>query len=130
MLTELTEEQRQMMVTVRDEWINFTLHSGKQPSSAELRPYVDWLYRTFNKKPPVIVICSGPMVQQLTINILKSEEFWKSLKHGKIKIGRPVGSAVRSALKQTYFQYEGLGSESWISLYDYFTRISFAPKMT
>ena len=48
MLDKLTKEQEALMYEVRDEWIDFALHSGKQVTEQEIRPYIDWMYKKAN----------------------------------------------------------------------------------
>ncbi|MDE1833838.1 MAG: hypothetical protein KGH64_00715, partial [Candidatus Micrarchaeota archaeon] len=107
MLETLTQEQEEMMVKVRDEWIDFALNSGKQPTREELQPIVNWYYSKFSHKKPTLCICESPMSMQLAINIMQNPEFWKRINKiakSTLSAKKILGQSVWQSVEQSVWQ--------------------------
>lgn len=77
MLTELTPDQKRIMLETRDEWINLFFDNVRNKRGIDKPAFeegIKWLYNDLLKKPtPKIVYCDGWLTCLLTIAILKDK---------------------------------------------------------
>ena len=109
MLTELTQEQEQLIPVVRDEWIN-KFYSNSSPTDldeAKATEFVAWVYGLSNYKAPKVLFADSPLQAQQIANDLAKE-------------------VEGTEYKKRYFEPSsaiGITNFSWVAFYDYFTRI-------
>ena len=97
-IEKLTPEQEALIPVVRDEWINFALCGDTSINEKAVREGIDWLYSLDNYPPPKeVVICDSPLEC-----IQKARKYNKSV-------------STTSCI--------GIGENSLVPFYDYFTRI-------
>jgi len=109
MLTELTQEQEQLIPVVRDEWID-RFYSNPNPTDldeAKATEFVAWVYGLSKHKAPKVLFADSPLQAQQIANDLAKEVEGKDY-------------------KKRYFEPSsaiGITNFSWVAFYDYFTRI-------
>ena len=109
MLTELTQEQEQLIPVVRDEWID-KFYSNPNPTDLDevkATEFVNWVYSLSNYKAPKVLFADSPLQAQQIANDLAKEVEGKDY-------------------KKRYFEPSsaiGITNFSWVAFYDYFTRI-------
>ncbi len=143
MLTELTKEQQQLMLTVRDRWINLALKDNKKGIDKVLfEEGITWLYQDLLKKPkPKIVYCDSWIGCLLTIAIFKKTpkidmssvwaSVWASVGASVgdsvwASVGASVGDSVWDSVGDSvgeHSAYNGWSNFGWVSFYDFFEEI-------
>ncbi len=99
MITELTEDQKNLMPIVRDEWISRCLDGDTSINEVDLKEGINYLYAKINLPPPSIEIVGSPFEAQARANLANgTNEYY------------PMGI--------------GLGQDAgWTAFYDFFQRI-------
>lgn len=113
-LESLTEEQKNLMFQVRDEWTNLALKEhGKGIDKKMFEEGISWLYKDLlHKQAPKVVYCESWLSCLLTIAILK-----------KLPVRDSVRDSVRASFSE-YSNYNGWSNFGWVSFYDFFERIN------
>lgn len=98
MLEKLNKEQEDLMIKVRDEWIEYCLSGDSDLNLATAENGVAFIYEKIKKPKPLIIVADSPF--------------------SGIKISHEYGSKSKNT------DYFGCGYDSgWFAFYDYFTRI-------
>lgn len=71
-LDKLSPEQERMMLTHRQEWIDFILKSGKDLTIDEIKDDIGWIYEKMGLKAPLIFIADSYLEEKLMINYIIS----------------------------------------------------------
>lgn len=108
-LNKLSSDQEQLISAVCNEWIG-KLYSNPNPTyldEEKATEFVNWVYLLSNYKPPQVLFADSPLQAQKIANDLAKEE-------------------EGDEYKPRYFEpctAIGINNFSWVSFYDYFTRI-------
>lgn len=106
MITKLTEEQEKQIKVYQKKWYD-KFHS-LEFDEGKAKDFVDFLYKTINKEPPIKIILDSPMACQLAINYLNNKE--------------------KQETKTKYYSIDWWGDTSWygyLCLYDYLYNVVF-----
>jgi hypothetical protein len=129
MLTELTSDQKRIMLETRDEWINLFFDNVRNKRGIDKPAFeegIKWLYNDLLKKPtPKIIYCDGWLSCLLTIAILKDKNLikksWDSVMASvkdsvmdsvRASIKASVGDSVRASV------WDSVGDSVWDSVWD------------
>jgi hypothetical protein len=119
MLEELTQEHSELMIQVRDEWINRFFDNVKEQRGIDKPLFEDgiaWLYDDIiHKPPPKIIYCDSWVSCLLAIATLEEQH--------------PVEASVGDSVKQLFSQYSYYGDISdfgWVAYCDFFSRIGIS----
>lgn len=69
-LDKLSPDQERLMLTHRQEWIDFILKSGKDLTIDEVKDDVAWIYEKMGLKAPLIFIADSYLEEKLMINYI------------------------------------------------------------
>src|SRR3989304_4489035 len=100
MITKLTPSQEKTLDTTTKKWIHLILESGKDFNVKDVRSGIDWLYSRVSLDSPKIILADSYKEQKAQIEKFKKSNTPKFLEQGF-----------------------GLGFESWLAFYDFFTKI-------
>ncbi len=116
MITELTEEQKNLMPLVRDQWIGL-LDTCPKPNREQIIAGVNWLYGLIGLPAPLIVIVDSPLGGQFAYRLLKNSasvraSVWDSVKASVgdyvwASVGDSVGASVRDSVRDSVWDSVG-----------------------
>ena len=133
-LKKLTKEQEELMITIRDKWMDFIFScKNTEIKKDQCIEGINFIYNLAGKKPPEVLFVNSPMGVQYEYHLITN------LTKGKIgdSVGNSVRDSVRASVwdsvrnsvkaeKMNYQQtsyYGNIGDYGWVAFYDYFTRI-------
>ena len=100
MLTELTSDQKRIMLETRDEWINLFFDNVRNKRGIDKPAFeegIKWLYNDLLEKPtPKIIYCDGWLSCLLAIAILKNKNL---IKKSWDSVGDSVGDSVWDSVR-------------------------------
>ena len=120
MLTELTSDQKRIMLETRDEWINLFFDNVRNKRDIDKPAFeegIKWLYNDLLKKPtPKIIYCDGWLSCLLTIAILKDKNL---IKKSWAPVGDSVGAPVWASIRASVWDSVGdsVGASVWDSVW-------------
>lgn len=103
MLEKLSKEQEDLMIVIRDKWIN-QLYSLPKINKEQFQKGINWLYTFCNYDNPVIYYCKSPLEAQLLYHTLENNtginvrdnvwsNVWSNIKNN---VGADVKNNVRN----------------------------------
>src|SRR5258708_27271282 len=72
MLEKLTDSQKELMLQVKEEWINFCLGGNTEVNRQIAAEGIRWIYGLAKLKSPFVIFVNGPMECQFAIWFLKA----------------------------------------------------------
>lgn len=108
MLNKLTKEQEDLMVDVRDYWINKLISCSNTINKEKATASINWLYTLSKLSPPKrIIFTESPMGCQYAYNKLLNVNNDKNHK----------------MVYASFALYGSISDYGWVAFYDYFTKI-------
>lgn len=131
MKTELSQEEKELMGTIRNKWVNLAFEKCKSGIDTEkFETGIEWLYDRFLQLPkPEVVYCDSLIDAVLKITLVKdydkelsdfTPQLLKDYEDGTLNEDFMEKINENLKLKSTYIGWSNFG---WVSFYDFFTQI-------
>jgi len=129
MLEKLTKKQEQLMLQVKQEWLNRLFGEAHELNLKKLIEDTHWLYEFCGLEKPLVLVADSPYEAQLMANLIKmewpkiSDQVWDQVRD---QVWDQVRDQVRGQKNMDYFSwcsYGDINDYGWCSFYDFFDRI-------
>ena len=128
-LEQLSPEQEQKMMSIRDFWLNYIFSCKNQVNKEAAKIGIDWLYKLAGKNEPVIIHVDSPMACQYAVHYLKA--YTKVIEKLLGERSEPSMAQVRDQVGDQKMEYQSfawiqggsIADYYWVSFYDFFTQI-------
>jgi hypothetical protein len=128
MLNELSSEQKDLMVKVRQEWLDRIFSCTNTINREDASRGIDWMYALSKLNEPIKIFVDSPLGCQYAIWMLKA-----LLKSAQVRaqvgdqvrdqVGAQVWAQVRAQGFEYFSSYGNISDYNWMAFFDFFERI-------
>ena len=117
-LEQLSPEQEQKMMEIRDFWLNYIFSCKNQVNKEAAKIGIDWLYKLAGKNEPVIIHVDSPMACQYAVHYLKA--YTKVIEKFMGERSEPSMAQVRAQVRDQVRDQVGdqVGAQVWAQVWD------------
>ena len=112
-LKKLTKEQEELMITIRDKWMDFIFScKNTEIKKDQCIEGINFIYNLAGKKPPEVLFVNSPMGVQYEYHLITNLT--------KGKIGDSVGNSVRDSVRASVWDsvWDSVRASVWDSVWD------------